>query len=241
VKPGTQHNDAHRTKRRKLSSVNPQGVASELEILNGEASSSHSSILRNTLVRYMSWIIAHPSVLAAPASIQTQLRMDVSQFLKAHIQQLRYNMRFKSTSFYNWLHATGSIHTSCPMSFTFYTCLISRPSQYCFKTSRQRYLAEILRRHLANMCRIYNDWGSIERDRREGNLNSADFQEFEGVCEVKKALIEIAELERMLMVFAMRELKKGVDTEVADSVRLFVDVTDLYGQIYIERDIGIVA
>lgn len=33
-------------------------------------------------------------------------------------------------------------------------------------------------RHLATLCRMYNDWGSAVRDNEEGNLNSLDFPEF---------------------------------------------------------------
>jgi hypothetical protein len=35
-------------------------------------------------------------------------------------------------------------------------------------------------RHLAVMCRQYNDYGSLVRDAEEGNLNSIDFAEFCG-------------------------------------------------------------
>ena len=50
----------------------------------------------------------------------------------------------------------------------------------CFVGAIQKYLAQVLVRHLAAMCRMYNDYGSIARDRAEQNDNSVNFPEFHG-------------------------------------------------------------
>ncbi len=104
------------------------------------------------------------------------------------------------------------------------------------------------------MCRQYNDYGSIARDRAEKNLNSVNFPEFhhnnvvkqEGSVEnqndvreeaFKAALFEIADYERDCLLFAMQKLGEAVPKQMG-IWKTFVNVTDLYGQIYVARDIA---
>ena len=107
-------------------------------------------------------------------------------------------------------------------------------------------------RSLAAMCRQYNDYGSILRDRAEGNVNSVNFPEVHEVLPVKRinvrsadkgegdhgraegesvkqALFEIAEFERECLNLTMAKLQVLVEKKVADVLGLFGDVTDLYG------------
>ena len=201
-----------------------------------------------------------------------------------------------ATSYYTWVHTTSADHTSCPFVFTFYTCLIAPALGIeCFPTAEQQYVAQDVARRLATMCRMYNDYGSVARDRAEGNLNSVDFPEFAGKrerskscsCEAatedcgcsnqvaasvrrgdvttatgaptllddavrevseatvieeyekaKKDLSWLAEYERRGMDAALQELGRLVANEgLMEKVRLFVDVTDLYGQMYVARDL----
>ncbi|KAM0805418.1 hypothetical protein BDR22DRAFT_969133 [Usnea florida] len=200
-----------------------------------------------------------------------------------------------ASSYYTWVHTTSADHTSCPFVFTFYTCLIApTPGIECFTTVEQQYVAQDVARRLSTMCRMYNDYGSVARDRAEGNLNSLNFPEFarketskscnceaateacgcsnqvaeseqkgtttpatgartlldENVRDVnekqvigeyekaKKSLFWLAEYERRGMDAALQELGRLVaDEGLMEKVRLFVDVTDLYGQMYVARDL----
>jgi hypothetical protein len=47
-----------------------------------------------------------------------------------------------------------------------------------FLTAQSKYLAAAACQHLATICRMYNDYGSVARDEAECNLNSIDFAEF---------------------------------------------------------------
>ncbi|KAK8104681.1 aphidicolan-16beta-ol synthase [Apiospora kogelbergensis] len=103
------------------------------------------------------------------------------------------------------------------------------------------------------MCRMYNDYGSTGRDAAEGNLNSINFPEYDstpGGTEAKKrALFEIADYERNCLTRALQRLG-AVSRDTGDASldqmqnrqmeiwQMFCDVTDLYGQIYVVRDIG---
>lgn len=98
---------------------------------------------------------------------------------------------------------------------------------------------------------MYNDWGSVDRDRAEGDLGSVDLAEFQETCmeNSKAALFWLAEHEREGLERAFARLR-GSGLDVGNSaerssaahslalLRLFMDVTDLYGQIYVVKDIA---
>ena len=103
-------------------------------------------------------------------------------------------MRFEpTTQSYAWVLTVGADSVSCPFSFNFLTCLIGAytsiaaniPKEWTgvetevFSSLKQKYLARDFCAHLAVMSRLYNDYGSIVRDRAEANANSVDFPEFD--------------------------------------------------------------
>ncbi|KAK7221955.1 hypothetical protein V2G26_009958 [Clonostachys chloroleuca] len=161
-------------------------------------------------------------------------------------------------TFYSWVRSTSADHTSCPFSFVFYNCLIrkySKPGTLdVFGSARTAYLAEDLCRHLASICRIYNDYGSVKRDAKEDNLNSINFPEFQSVSKAKRKahfmadeevakseLLWIADYERRGLEASLAALEEEVgsqDLDIIDSIKLFINVTNLYGQIYVLKDIG---
>ncbi|KAF7941448.1 hypothetical protein BELL_0061g00140 [Botrytis elliptica] len=167
------------------------------------------------------------------------------------------NFAKSGQTYFDWVHTTSAAHTSCLYSFSYFSCLISaKPSHHgIFSTIQQKYLAQDFRGHLATMCRQYNDLGSVSRDRLEQNLNSINFREFNfcgGIraefsstgsihadeTQRKAALYQMAEYERACMSTAFKELSKTLDDYTKTALQVFVDVTDLYGQIYVARDIA---
>ena len=107
---------------------------------------------------------------------------------------------------------------------------------------------------MATVCRQYNDYGSIVRDRAEKNINSVNFPEFCGEestgaapktvaqseQKFKDDLMWVAEYERECCMTALDRLENetGLDARTKRILRMFVDVTDLYGQIYVAKDIA---
>ena len=72
-------------------------------------------------------------------------------------------------------------------------------------------------------------------------MNSVDFEEFAaagGMDEAKRELMGLAEYEREGVERAWRALEGEVKEAVRRALRVFVDVTDLYGLIYVQRDIA---
>ncbi|QDS74818.1 hypothetical protein FKW77_002408 [Venturia effusa] len=217
--------------------------------------------ITRVLSDFVHFIWHHPSVASASSLDRQRVRNELRTYLLAHLTQVRDNTRFNAqsipsdrtttfknptSSYYQWVRTTSADHTSCPHAFAFATCLLSKSNGGgdCFKTAREKYVAEDLCRHLASMCRQYNDYGSLQRDRDDGNLNSVNFPEFVGEDDrvLKDELFAIAEYERMGLDMAMDRLRELTGSRregraVMKGVELFVDVTDVYGQMYVLRDI----
>ncbi|KAH8425262.1 uncharacterized protein LDX57_003018 [Aspergillus melleus] len=97
------------------------------------------------------------------------------------------------------------------------------------------------------MCRQYNDYGSVSRDREENNLNSINFpglqagytqekEEMYDACSqwsdnAKQSLLDIANYERECLELAVRRLQPGITEPVRKAWKVFLDVTDVYGQV----------
>lgn len=228
------------------------------------------------LCKFVAYIADYPALRAASAWDRECTMRELQKFLHAHVTQNIDNARFGQQSpdeplysaatgtFFDWVRTTSADHTSCPYSFSFVSCLLSAMNggRECFSSVSEKYLASAMCRHLATMCRMYNDYGSVARDRAESNLNSVNFPEFKNVGSTspaedpmdakKKALFGLAEYERSCLDEALRRLgeegrgSRDSHSFQAETVKerqiaiwhMFYDVTDLYGQIYVVRDIA---
>jgi hypothetical protein len=213
--------------------------------------------------KFLEHLLLHPTVLSSSEFDQLRLKRELRIYLLAHLTQTDDNVRygaqalpsdksvaFKSatTSYFSWVQSTSADHTSCPCAFAFVNCLLSKDGKDCFKTVEEKYVAEDLCRHLAVTCRQYNDYGSVARDRDEKNVNSINFPEFFWKGEettdqsLKDELYAVARYEKQKLEIAVAELERlcGKDGRgrLAEAVKMFVNLTDTYGQIYILRDIA---
>lgn len=255
--------------------------------INGFKEDAHSpcmlSSVQIALRKFIRYILHHEAVLRSSPLIQQFLATELSEFLLAHMRQNSDNVWLKNhkcdsaqagfarprPSYFSWARSTGADHTSCPFSFRFFMCLISKPNQVqsCFESAQAQYFSSSVTRHLATMCRQYNDYGSIMRDAEENNLNSVDFAEFQagawkgesvkpelaregsrngerslwtsGLRSARESLMAIAEFERKLMELSFRALKEVVSSpEAIEGLKVLIDVTDLFGQLYVAKDIA---
>ncbi|TRX93456.1 hypothetical protein FHL15_005731 [Xylaria flabelliformis] len=162
-----------------------------------------------------------------------------------------------SRTFYNWVRSTSADHTSCPFSFVFFNSLLYSATIHhkldLFGKSRTAYVAEDLCRHLSSLCRMYNDYGSLQRDVKEKNLNSINFPEFvphfsdgtghDNLSYAKSELLWVAEYERRGVETSLNilanELADGNQRHIVDELRFFINITDLFGQVYVLKDVGL--
>lgn len=163
-------------------------------------------------------------------------------------------------TYYSWVRTTSADNTHCPFTFLYFSCLAApEPGEPFFKGVRHHYLSNALCRHLANLCRQYNDYGSVARDQAESNVNSVNFPEFREPYELKgddssgdakprdevamkKGLFFIAEYERECLNHVIEKLNAEIRTSKqgiwkSNTLRSFIDTVDLYGQLYVARDI----
>ncbi|TLD19064.1 hypothetical protein PspLS_09766 [Pyricularia sp. CBS 133598] len=186
-----------------------------------------------------------------------------NQRFGAQDQQQRYLS--PRTSFFAWLKETAARHVACPFTFAWALCMVpyvvdnlsrsqeggSGPSD-CFATVEEKYYADDMCLHLASMCRMYNDHGSAVRDGLEKNVNSLHFPEFaqtQGGTPPSQSLFKLAEYERSCWQTALGRLEE-VTTQEPNTplkrtkerritvLRTFMDTVDLYGQIYVVKDIA---
>ena len=202
--------------------------------------------------------LSHPRITCALEQDRSTLGTALFTFLNSHIDQSLTNALFLSQSqppsspapqgrishpFIRWLHTIAAPSVSAPFSFTFLACLTGGLS-----TPTARYLAVDFGARVANMSRMYNDLGSVARDRAEGNVNCVDFAELDegrGVETAKRRLLELARYERDAASWVgtrlMGELRLGRGKDgrrKADAVRLFLGVAELYADLYEMRDLS---
>ncbi|KAJ5101069.1 hypothetical protein N7456_007121 [Penicillium angulare] len=242
------------------------------EAANSKANRSEKATLlreaQSIISNFVRFILRKVSASCAPNYLRQRVSHELRAFLLAHVTQSEDNVRlvnankeqsnsleYASTgTYYDWVRTTSADHTSCPYSFELFRCLVSSSTCKggdCFSSTRSRYIAQDLCRHLATMCRQYNDYGSIARDREEKNLNSINFPEFHLSEEskadespdmsddsVKQILMSVAGYERECLELATDRLSTEVSKSAWKAWKVFIDVTDLYGQIYVVRDIN---
>ncbi|KAF5618361.1 ent-kaur-16-ene synthase [Fusarium sp. NRRL 52700] len=226
--------------------------------------------VKDTLTRFTKSVLNHKDVLRSSPSDQDTLRQEFRTFMHAHVTQVEDNSRFSKQassdvfsspdkSFFQWVNSTGGSHVACAYSFAFSNCLMSANllrGREAFPSATQKYLIASVMRHATNMCRIYNDFGSIARDNAERNVNSMHFPEFAGcegttqtVDERKKRLSQIGRYEQACLDRALEALEKECRDDAGECagsremrklkiVKLFCDVTDLYDQLYVIKDLS---
>ncbi|KAF2477643.1 Ent-kaurene synthase, partial [Lindgomyces ingoldianus] len=223
--------------------------------------------VEEVLTKFVNYALQHPKVVSSPPALRAWLAQEMQTFLLAHVTHMEDCAELPEssetsngtlmwvrprTTFFDWVRTTSADHTSCPYSFVFYLCLISESGQHIISNMHQRYALEDACHHLATMCRQYNDFGSVVRDQEEKNLNSVNFPEFNTSIpkgqimsatdlteQRKRDLLIVAEYERRCLTRVVGELEESLDVAVMKKLKLFIQVTDLYGQIYVARDIGI--
>ncbi|KAF5576188.1 ent-kaur-16-ene synthase [Fusarium pseudoanthophilum] len=226
--------------------------------------------VEDTLTRFTHSVLKHRDVLRSSSPDQNTLRQEFRTFMHAHVTQIEDNSRFSKQissnvfsspeqSYFQWVNSTGGSHVACAYSFAFSNCLMSAnlfQGRDAFPSVTQKYLISSVMRHATNMCRIYNDFGSIARDNAERNVNSMHFPEF-AVCngtaqsldERKKRLSQIGTYEQDCLDRALDALERQSRDDAGDCagskeerklkiVKLFCDVTDLYDQLYVIKDLS---
>lgn len=225
----------------------------------GEADTTEDDI-RGPLTKFVRYFLTHPRVLQASEFDRASLRRELKRYLLAQVAQTEDSRLLQETrqgktattweSFFHWVRSTAADNSSCPYAFASVACFLGDKDRDCFEGAEEKFIASDVGQHLASMCRMYNDFGSVARDREDQNLNSIDFPEFadnhtdQDERTAKEVLFRLAQYEQSCLDAAMARLDKLCRDDARkrrklDIFRVFCSATDLYGQIYVVRDISV--
>lgn len=224
---------------------------------------------------FASAVIEYPHVSSASQSELVELRSEMQSYLLYHIVQGEDNARLMKqehdphqitrfqtprTSYASWLHTIGAGHISGPFSFVFFQCLIGgsvRGGADCFSTVKQKLMAFNMNGHIGAFSRMYNDYGSVLRDRDEQNLNSINFPEFffshrrgtnstnssTALDESKETLLAAAQYERKCATDSAEVLFQELETEgaagrtIALYLKIYLGTCEHFADMYLTRDV----
>lgn len=227
----------------------------------------------SVFTRFIIDVLAYSHVENSSLSDRFELRLETVKYLLYHIEQLEENIRFskqqhvpgRNTKFltprmpyHTWVHTVGAGHVSGPFAFAFLTCLLGgsvRKGRDCFGSVTQKLIAFKMNSHIGSFCRIYNDYGSVSRDREEFNINSINFPEFfpdhleneaathQGDKEAKKALLKAGVFERKCAIDTSQILCKDLEAEgeegkrVSDAIQIYMGGCEQFSDMYLTRDV----
>nr|UOW59923.1 SonA [Paraconiothyrium archidendri] len=249
-------------------------VSKRSKLLGSTETVTYDSVV-HYLKKFRDYLELHPAVANASAWDKEMLHRELRVALLAHAQQAEDSSRYnhdklpdgkvrKPTSedtFFTWVRTTSADHVGSTYAFYFVSCILGAshspgngPGEDCFGSGEEKYLANAVMRHMATMCRMYNDLASAERDNAEGSLNCVDFPEFDDAGDLaarKKAVFDVLDFETFAFENAFGRLRqagkntasKRKDREAArlserrlNIIEFFADQMDLYGQVWCNAD-----
>lgn len=238
--------------------------------------------IHHTLKRFIGHLLDTPYARSSNDYNFAQLKCSIYDFLVAHVTQTEESRRLTPldrdetytmktlqnprSSLFTWTRTTSSDHTAGPFAVSAFICMLESMRGNVrdpLPSPQSKYVAQDVSRHLAGLCRLYNDLGSVARDLAENNLNSINFPEFtvtfdterthpvshggmqtsnatpeEHFVQVaKQKLLGIAEYERRCLNAAMAELSDLVAEDVFKALKVFCASADMYSQMYMLEDL----
>ncbi|KAL8794969.1 MAG: hypothetical protein Q9195_002551 [Heterodermia aff. obscurata] len=218
------------------------------------------------------YVYSYPHISSASRTDRLYLHTETKAYLLSHMTQLEDNrglaqqegsahpdlnlwMQFLRIPYHTWVNTIGAGHISGPWAFAFFTCVIGgsvRHGADAFPTVKQKLMAYSMNAHIGTFCRMYNDYGSIARDYKEGNLNSVNFPEFlvdghggevNRLDNAKKILLDAAVHERVQARTEMEELCQTLQLEgdagrqVSGCLRVYMSGCEQFSDMYLTKDV----
>jgi hypothetical protein len=208
------------------------------------------------LQNYLRFVWTYPGIQNASDRDKAALQLQLSMLLLSHVQQCEDNIKLRSqiqqrfydappSPYIRWVRTTASDHLSSQSAFAFMVCLLGSRSHY-FPNSEISYIAQDCCSRTSAICRMYNDYGTLARDRTERNLNSVCFPEFDGEqktdTELQKELLKLSMYEQKLLDLSVQQLERLCGTRhrrIYHMTKLFYNASRVYNEIYESRDISV--
>jgi hypothetical protein len=224
-------------------------------LVNGIAhQDDFDQMIYHQLDRYVRFILSIPQIQKASKIDRTHLELEIKAYLLANVQQCEDNLRLKrqtstkvhsspSSTYSKWVRFTGADHIAYQYWFAFLIALLSNGEDF-LQNVQIRYAAMDCFARIAVIGRMINDYSSLSRDRKEVNLNSVIFPEFEGEMksdeELCSELMSLINYERMLLEASFEELKRRCagSPRVYETLGFFNSVLEFCSQVYERRDLS---
>ncbi|KAJ7844422.1 Ent-kaurene synthase [Mycena olivaceomarginata] len=208
--------------------------------------------------KYIRFIVDYPTLQNASYYDKSHLRRELKAYLLGMTQQTEDNAIYAEqtswdtvlhpkSSYLKWARTLSAEHVSGLCSCYFFVCHLS-PHADAFPTPELNFIAQDCITHMAVLCRIWNDWGSMKRDIAERNINGMNFPEFAGMAEeqVKAQMRRISDYERNCLGASLADLRKSAKetmgdakgNKCVDSFELFFRGAEVYNAIYEFKDIS---
>ncbi|KAL4734455.1 terpenoid cyclases/protein prenyltransferase alpha-alpha toroid [Aspergillus similis] len=173
-----------------------------------------------------------------PANTSSHDRCELQQEVKmatlAALQQAKPHRSLNSRqAFYTWLHTCAVHDVKSAVVSKSLICKIGNGSNV-FRTAKENYLAERLWRQMSIEARLWNDLGSIERDRLAANLNSADFLESGPDGDVWTQLVQLANFEHKCSLLCLENLTQLLESSGRHIISLYLQMYYRCCEIYNE-------
>ena len=209
----------------------------------------------NQLSEFLNFVVSYPRIQSASPNDKAQLHLELKSYLLAHTQQCEDSIKLRRqgsqkicnappSSYMRWVRNTASDHLSSQYAFAFMVCLFGNQVDY-FPSSEIRFIGQDCCTHLSVICRMFNDYGSLDRDRKESNLNSMFFPEFDGKgktdAELRTELVKLAKYERKCLALSFNELAAACGDRyrrIYDMTRLFYNASEIYTEVYEVKDLS---
>ncbi|KAL6234060.1 hypothetical protein BDW75DRAFT_241443 [Aspergillus navahoensis] len=173
-----------------------------------------------------------------PGKTSSHDRRDLQQEVKmatlTALQQAKAQRSLNSRqTFYTWLHTCAVHDVKSAVVSKSLICKIGQGADV-FRTAKEKYLAERLWRQMSIEGRLWNDFGSIERDRLAANLNSVNFLGSEPDDDVRTQLVQLAEFERKYAQLCLDNLTQLLESSGRRRISLYLQMYSHCCEIYNE-------
>ncbi|KAL5044309.1 hypothetical protein BDW71DRAFT_215831 [Aspergillus fruticulosus] len=173
-----------------------------------------------------------------PANTSSHDRRSLQQEVKmatlAAIQQAKSHRTLSSRqTFYTWLHTCAVHDVKSAVVSKSLICKIGQGADV-FRTAKEKYLSERLWRQMSIEGRLWNDFGSIERDRLAVNLNSVNFLESEPDSDVRTQLAQLADFEHKYALLCLDNLTQLLESSGRRRISLYLQMYYRCCEIYNE-------
>ena len=223
--------------------------------VNEQSSNQPDEDLYKQLKQFIKYVLNYPRIQNASSIEKSNLLHELKAYLLAQAQQCEDGIKLRrqnyqktytnaSSTYSRWIRNTGADYLSSQYAFAFLLCLISNGDENA-ANSEIRYIAQDCCSRLSVVCRLFNDYGSLERDRKESNLNSLMFPEFDGdeksENELRQELIRLTKYERKCLAMSFEELKTACGQchrRLYEMTRLFYNASEIYTEVYEVRDLN---